>query len=72
MKLEELITDMKAAGCNDNTMQLARNFYLCGQKDEREACAVLLDENAKRCSENSMAQMILYANATAIRARGQE
>lgn len=43
MKLEELITDLKAAGCNENTMQLARNFYLCGQKDERKACAQIAD-----------------------------
>jgi len=38
----------------------------------REDCAMILDANAKRCSHNSQAQMILYANATAIRARGQE
>jgi hypothetical protein len=38
---------------------------------EREACAMLVDENAKRCIQDSKAQMILYSNATAIRARGQ-
>jgi hypothetical protein len=37
---------------------------------EREACAKLVDDNAKACINNSMAQMVLYANATAIRARG--
>ena len=39
---------------------------------EREACAKLVDENAKACTNNSMVQMVLYANATAIRARGQK
>lgn len=38
---------------------------------EREACAVLIDENANKCSKDSMAQMILFSNATAIRARGE-
>ena len=38
---------------------------------EREACAKLVDDNAKACINNSMAQMVLYANATAIRARGE-
>jgi hypothetical protein len=64
MKLEELITDMKAAGCNDNTMQLARNFYLCGQKDEREACARFFDLNDTNIFWGSQV-------ATHIRARGQ-
>lgn len=36
---------------------------------ERGACANLVDENAKSCVKDSLAQMILYANATAIRAR---
>ncbi len=39
-------------------------------EEEREACAKLVDDNAKACINNSMAQMVLYANATAIRARG--
>lgn len=36
---------------------------------EREACAVLLDENAQRCSDESMMRLILETNASAIRAR---
>jgi len=38
---------------------------------EREACAKLVDDNAKACTNNSMAQMVLYSNAAAIRARGE-
>jgi hypothetical protein len=30
MTLQELITDLKAAGANDNTMQLAMNCYELG------------------------------------------
>jgi hypothetical protein len=40
--------------------------------EEREACALLVDENAKKCSKDSMAQMILFSNATAIRLRGNK
>jgi CHASE3 domain sensor protein len=39
-------------------------------KAEREACAKLVDDNAKACINNSITQMVLYSNATAIRARG--
>jgi len=49
--------------------------YQQGRKDgaieEREACAKLVDDNANACTKNSMAQMVLYSNATAIRARGE-
>lgn len=37
---------------------------------EREACAELLEENAKLCVKNKMLREILEANASAIRARG--
>lgn len=39
MTLEELITDLKAAGANENTLRLAMNCYELGQKEEREDCA---------------------------------
>lgn len=49
MTLQELITDLKAAGANDNTMQLAMNCYELGLKNatevEREACAKLVEES---------------------------
>ena len=37
---------------------------------EREACARIVEANADACSTDSLAQMYLYSNATAIRARG--
>lgn len=36
MTLQELITDLKAAGANDNTMQLAMNCYELGLKNDTE------------------------------------
>lgn len=38
MTLEELIADLKAAGANENTLQLAMNCYEMGIANEREAC----------------------------------
>jgi len=38
---------------------------------EREACAKIVEANADACSTDSLAQMYLYSNATAIRARGE-
>jgi hypothetical protein len=38
---------------------------------EREACAKIVEANADACSTDSLAQMYLYSNANAIRARGQ-
>jgi len=39
---------------------------------EREACALIVELNADACRSDGVAQMYLYSNATAIRARGQE
>lgn len=63
MTLQELITDLKAAGANDNTMQLAMNCYELGQRDEREACEAALREAMKRSYEIA---------AATIRARGNK
>lgn len=35
MTLQELITDLKAAGANENTIKLAMNCYELGQQDAR-------------------------------------
>jgi len=35
MTLQELITDLKAAGANENTVRLAMNCYELGQQDAR-------------------------------------
>jgi hypothetical protein len=39
---------------------------------EREACAKLVELNADACRSDGVAQMCLYSNAAAIRARGGE
>jgi len=39
---------------------------------EREACAKIVELNADACRSDGVAQMILYSNAAAIRARGEE
>lgn len=37
MTLQELITDLKAAGANENTIQLARNCYDLGRDEATES-----------------------------------
>lgn len=41
------------------------------KKEEREACAKIVELNADACRSDGVAQMYLYSNATAIRARGE-
>jgi len=38
---------------------------------EREACAKIVELNADACRSDGVAQMILYSNSAAIRARGE-
>jgi wobble nucleotide-excising tRNase len=38
---------------------------------EREACALIVEANADACRSDGVAQMCLYSNAQAIRARGE-
>jgi hypothetical protein len=57
--------------CEEHTMRMCEIAWANGAFVEREACAKLVDDNAKACTNNSMAQMVLYSNATAIRARGE-
>lgn len=38
---------------------------------EREACAMIVEENANRCGVDTVAWMLLASNAQAIRAKGQ-
>jgi len=39
---------------------------------EREACAKVLEENAKACVKDSLMYKVLMSNAMAIRARGEK
>lgn len=84
MTLAELITDLKAAGANENTVRLAMNCYQLGREEvvyagpselvqmaietEREACAKECEHTALRMGSEWMAQHC----AEAIRARGQQ
>lgn len=75
MTRDEIIKMAKQAGAPNSSespsfVDFLEAFAKLVVEAEREACALLVDANAKRCSHNSQAQMILYANATAIRARG--
>lgn len=49
--------------------QLAREAWQESARQAMEECAVLLDENAQRCGEESITRLILETNAAAIRAR---
>ena len=40
--------------------------------EEREACAKVLEENAKACVKDSLMYKVLMSNAMAIRARGEK
>ena len=63
-------------------MRIDHDYYVCFSKEivefaklvaqhEREACANIVELNADACRSDGVAQMILYSNAAAIRARGQ-
>lgn len=82
MTLQELITDLKAAGANENTMQLAMNCYELGRVNEREqllavcsdavvaereACAKVAEQHPAYDWAPAVCE-ITYA----IRARGQQ
>ena len=84
MTQDEIIEMAKQAGCIPRrhpeywedvqvfaTPEVLQAFAKLVAAKEREACAKLVNDNAKACTNNSMAQMVLYSNATAIRARGE-
>ncbi|NBQ98050.1 MAG: hypothetical protein EBT26_08200 [Microbacteriaceae bacterium] len=45
--------------------------FEAGAAKEREACALIVEENANKCGVDTVAWMLLASNAEAIRARGQ-
>lgn len=63
MTIQELITDLKAAGANENTLRLAMNCYELGQQ-EGERCAAkvhamftgMMVESAGRAVREALAQ----------------
>jgi hypoxanthine phosphoribosyltransferase len=86
MTLQELITDLKAAGANDNTLHLALNCYELGKADANEAanrswtmmCKKMVEDEreacAKECEHTAQrmgSEWMAQHCAAAIRARGQ-
>ena len=53
MTLQELITDLKAAGANENTLRLAMNCYELGKREQCEANEVKAEsiERARAVSQ---------------------
>lgn len=59
MTLQELITDLKAAGANDNTLHLALNCYELGKADANEAanrswtmmCTKMVEDEREACAK---------------------
>lgn len=84
MTQDEIIEMAKAAGAANfypKKQTVKADNYLVGQEflerfaklvadKEREACAMLVESNADACVTHGVAQMCLYSNASAIRARG--
>ena len=80
MNDEQIIEMAKQLGFE--RMRIDHDYYVCFSKEivefaklvaqrEREACAKIVELNADACRSDNVAQMILYSNAVAIRARGQ-
>lgn len=55
MNLEELLMDLRAAGANNNTLQLAMNCYELGRKEQREDLYKKLTEMPLNDTANSIA-----------------
>lgn len=69
MTLQELITDLKAAGANENTMQLAMNCYELGLANAQRkmltvdciGLALELEAQAKRVESQTVERAMLAA-----------
>jgi hypothetical protein len=57
--------------CEEHTKRMCEMAWANGAYKEREACAKVVESNADACRSDGVAQMYLYSNATAIRARGE-
>jgi len=74
---DEIIEMAKQAGLLDMDYEIGQweihEFTIFAKlvaEAEREACALLVEANADACRSDGVAQMCLYSNVTAIRARG--
>jgi len=78
MTRDDIIRMIKKAGgilwqdsCELDFSELER-FAALVAAAEREACAKVLEENAKACVKDSLMYKVLMSNAMAIRARGEK
>ena len=77
MTNEELMQMMTDMGLHEGGMEnwVVDNAWLrvanAVEEREREACALIVEENANKCGVDTVAWMLLASNAEAIRARGQ-
>jgi hypothetical protein len=58
MNLETLITDLKAAGANENTLRLAMNCYELGRSDLRQELYTSLTKMPLNDTAHSIAYWI--------------
>ena len=74
MLMANLSDAVRAATAQKPVMLADKESYelgkLHGERDEREACAAILDANAMAC-ESPIMRSLLQSNAQAIRVRGQ-
>ena len=70
MNREDIIRMAQETGVTAERVRDLERFAKLVAQHEREACARIVEANADACSTDSLAQMYLYSNATAIRARG--
>ena len=59
MTLQELITDLKAAGANENTLRLAMNCYELGLEKAAEICLNEWSLQSERDAGIAFAKQIL-------------
>lgn len=83
MTLAELITDLKAAGANENTLRLAMNCYQLGREEvvyagPNEFVQIAIDCERKACEQavyaayDETGSPDAYRCVEAVRARGQQ
>jgi hypothetical protein len=76
MTQDEIIEMARQAGVYSGANEMVfsaslKAFAKLVAEREREACAFIVEENAKKCGVDTVAWMILASNAQAIRARRQ-
>ena len=77
MNRDDIMRMAEEAGFNLYMFSPARRDYFepfaaLVAAHEREACAKVLEENAKACVKDSLMYKVLMSNAMAIRARGEK